>query len=199
MRSLAIAVVVLAFAVCAVAGQNPNVAIYLYTTPTGVGGTNHLTVPPPDGVASVYVCFDHFGPGGGMWLAQWKFLEVPGPDYLDTTNLYATVGGLTIGEPGIGAGCAMVVGPVPVYPDANGVVVLACVRYVTPPEGAGGGTITVVPPDWPEGGVVADADAELDPWRVHTVGLDGLDGNFTWDAVTPVAPASWGLIKALCR
>jgi hypothetical protein len=203
MKGLVTAALVLGLAIPAVAGQNPYVAIYLYSTSTGIGGTNHLPSPPPETNASVYVCFDHFGPfangvGGGMLLAQWRFLEVPGPEYLDTMNLYAGVGGLTIGVPGVAPGCAMTVGPT-VYPDANGVIVLARVRYTTPLKTARGGTITVVPPDWPEGGVVADANIELDYWRVHSVEVDGLSGNFVWDEVSPVEARSWGSIKALYR
>jgi hypothetical protein len=94
MKSVLVALVVLAFALPAVAGQNPWVQIYLYTTSSGIGGTNWTASPAPGANKSVYVCFDHFGPmgmgNGGMYGASWRFIEVPGPTYLSSTNQYAT-------------------------------------------------------------------------------------------------------------
>jgi hypothetical protein len=208
MKNVLIALIVLALAIPAIAGQNPRVAIYLYTTSTGIGGTNYKATPGAGANTSVYVCFDHFGVGGGMYGASWQFAEVPGPSYLSTTNQFAGVGGLTIGDPGSAPGCAMTVGAVPVYPNANGVIVLARVRYETPEELTRGGSITVIP-HGSDGKAVADANNALDFWCVHSVAYNGLSGHFGWDDTpvpdgdcvppSPVENATWGSIKALYR
>jgi hypothetical protein len=215
MRNVLIALIVLALAVPAFATQNPWVGLYLYTTSSGIGGTNWKASPGAGSNTSVYVCFDRFGPmglgDGGMYAAQWLFHEVPGPDYMNTTNQFVGVGGLTIGTPGIAPGCAMTVGPTPVYPNANGIIVLARIRYETPDAGAArGGYIEVLPYSAGDGGVVADANNMLDDWCVHSIAANGLSGHFGWDApptidgdcppiTTPVEEASWGSIKALYR
>jgi hypothetical protein len=209
MKSAVVVIAVLAvFAVPAFAGMNPNVAIFLYTTSTGVGGTNHKASPAPGSNTSVYVCFDRFGAGGGMLGAQFALLEVPGPNYLSTTNQFAGVGGLTLGTPGEAPGCAMTTGLV-VFPDANGIVVLARIRYETPEEGAPrGGYIDVIPYSAGDGPVVGDQNSAYDTWCVHSVAANGLSGHFGWDDTVPndgdctivaVEPASWGSIKALYR
>jgi hypothetical protein len=194
-------------------GVNPHAAIYLYTTSTGVGGANWKASPAPGSNTSVYVCFDQFGPngdgvGGGMSAAQWLFNEVPGPDYMNVTNQFTGVGGLTIGVPGTAPGCTMTVGPTPVYPDATGVIVLARVRYETPEAGAPrGGYIQIIPYSAGDGPVVVDQNNELNGYCVHSVAYNGLSGHFGWDAAptvdgnctSPVEAASWGSIKALYR
>lgn len=202
MRHTAIAVLILTLALPAVAGQNPDVGIYLYSTSTGVGGTNHKPSPLPGGSTSVYVCFDHFGPGGGFRGARWSYLDVPGPEYFFTQNLYDGVGGVTWGDPRDPGGITMTTPTV--YPDANGVVVLARARYETPEELVRGGKITLIP-----GGVVMDASGSSDWWCVHTTWNDGLSGNWYWDdgaadegdcgGVTPVESSSWGSIKVLYK
>jgi hypothetical protein len=208
MRNVLIALIVLALAVTAFAGQNPNVAIYLYTTSSGIGGTNWTASPSGGGVKSVYVCFDHFGVGGGMYGASWRFIEVPGPDYMSSTNQFAGVGGLTIGDPGSAAGIAMTVGPAAVYPNVNGIIILGRIRYTVEGDPPGGGSITVVP-HATDGRAVADAQNQLDYWCVHSVAYNGLSGNFGWDAPptidgnctqpSPVQNETWGSIKALYR
>jgi len=209
MKNVLIALIVLALAIPAIAGQNPGVGLYLYTTSTGIGGFNYKATPAAGSNTSVYVCFDTFGVGGGMYAAQWLFNEVPGPSYMSTTNQFNGVGGLTIGTPGQSPGCSMTVGPVPVYPNANGIIVLARIRYETPEELTRGGYIEVLPYAAGDGGVVADANNMLDEWCVHSVAFNGLSGHFGWDAPptidgdcheqSPVESATWGAIKALYR
>ena len=192
-------VLALAFAVPAVAGQNLNIAMYLYSSATGVGGTNHLPTPAPGTVADVFVCLDDFGPGGGMLGAQWRFVEAPGPAYESITNLRAALGGLTLGVPNDATGIAMTTGPA-VYPNANGVVVLARAHYRSPESGApAGGSIHIVPYVGYDGGVVMDVNNNYDVWREHTVLYDGISSHFTWDPASPVQVGSWGSIKALYR
>ena len=209
MRNVLIALIVLALAIPAMAGQNPGVQIYLYTTSTGLGGFNYKATPAEGANTSVYVCFDHFGVGGGMYAANWLFNEVPGPDYMSVTNQFVAVGGLTIGVPGLAPGCSMTVGAVPVYP-VNGVVVLARVRYETPEPARAGGYIEVLPYAAGDGPIVADANNELDVWCVRSIatGTEPISGHFGWDGpppidgdcvISPVEQETWGSIKALYR
>jgi len=192
------------FAVPAVAGQNPNIGMYLYSTSTGVGGTNHALLA---GVGTVYVCLDTFGPGGGYQGANFRIQEV-GPTVIATTNMFTGVGGLTLGTPNTSPGCSMTTGAV-AYPDGNGVSVLASLLYA----GAGAGSITLIsygnPPDVPLNRNVSDANFQYDQWCVHSLAVNGLSGNWGWDPtvpvdgdcepISPVESATWGSIKALYR
>ena len=215
MKRLLISLLVLAFAIPAVAGMNPHVAIYLYTTSTGVGGTNHKATPAAGSNTSVYVCFDRFGPlgdgvGGGMLLGQFQINKVGGPDFMSVTNLFESVGGLIIGNPHVAPGISMTTGPV-AYPSANGVIVLARIRYETPEAGARvGGYLQIIDYSAGDGSVVFDQNSEMDPWCVHSaLSSGGVSGNFGWDdetipdgdcpVISPVSSATWGSIKALYR
>ncbi len=215
MKNVLVALIVLvAFAIPAIAGQNPYAGIYLYTTSTGLGGTNHKATPAAGSNTSVYVCFDRLGPlgdgvGGGILLGQFQILKVGGPDYMSTTNQFSGVGGLIIGEPHVAPGISMTTGPLAT--PVNGVVVLARIRYETPEEGArAGGYLQIVDYSAGDGSVVFDANSDMDEWCVHSVLANTLSGNFGWDTETipdgfcepiinPVAPATWGSIKALYR
>jgi hypothetical protein len=103
----------------------------------------------------------------------------------------------------------MTVGPTPVYPNANGIIVLGRIRYQTPRDRPSrGGSITLVF-HAADGRAVVDANNELDFWCVHDVAMNGLSGNFGWDAPptidgdcwwpSPVEDATWGSIKAMYR
>jgi hypothetical protein len=203
-RAVVLLVVLALCAAPALAGQNPDIALYLYSTNTGVGGTNHAVLA---GVGYVYVCLDTFGPGGGMQGANFRIQEV-GPAVLATTNLFAGVGGLTLGTVNVAPGVSMTTGPV-AYPSANGVVVLASLLYA----GAGPGSITLMsygnPPNVPLNRNVSDANFQYDQWCVHSLVRPGLSGNWGWDPtvppdgdcqpISPVEDATWGSIKALYR
>jgi len=193
----------------AVAGQNPNIRIFLNALSAGTGN-NWTTTPVEGSNKSVYVCFDNFGVGGGMYAAQFHMMPVGGPDYLSTANQFVGVGGLTIGEAVGAPGAAMTVGPVPVYPGASGIIVLARVRFETPePPMRDGGYIMLVDYSAGDGNVVADADNMLDTWCVKSVAYGGVSGHFGWDAPppvdgdceepNPVESTTWGSIKALYK
>jgi len=211
MKNVLIALIVLAFAIPAIAGQNPNVGIFLTSSSTGAPtGVNNKPTPAPGAGQNIYIAFDHFGGGGGMLAAQWMFQVVGGPDtYAGPTNQFAAVGGLTIGyNPAIAPGISMTTGPA-AYPNANGVVVLGRVRYETAELARVGGFIKIIPYAAGDGGVVSDANNELDAWCVHSVVYNGMSGNWGWDSEpipdgdcappSPVESATWGSIKALYR
>jgi hypothetical protein len=208
MKRLLIALLVVAFAIPAIAGQNPNVGIFLTSSSTGAPtGVNHKPTPPPGTPQNVYVAFSHLG--GGMLAAQWMFQTVGGPAFDSTTNQFGAVGGLTIGfNPAVAPGVSMTTGPA-AYPNANGVVVLGKITYMDPEASRVGGYIRIVAYGAGDGGVVSDANNMLDPWCVHSVVFNGMSGNWGWDsepipdgncaAPSPVESATWGSIKALYR
>ncbi|MBM3307310.1 MAG: hypothetical protein FJY74_03205 [Candidatus Eisenbacteria bacterium] len=194
----------------AVAGQNPDIRIFLNASSAGTG--NNWTTSPAEGTnKSVYVCFDNFGPGGGMYAGQFHMLPVGGPNYLSTTNQFAAShGGLTIGEAVVPPGASMTVGPLPQYPGASGIIVLARVRFETPEPMRDGGYIMLVTYSAGDGNVVADANNQLDVWCIKSIANGGVSGHFYWDTEpvgfpdgtcieTPVETQSWGAIKALYR
>ncbi|MBM3307312.1 MAG: hypothetical protein FJY74_03215, partial [Candidatus Eisenbacteria bacterium] len=62
MKNVLIAVMVVALAATAFAGQNPNIRSFLNASSAGTGN-NWTTSPVPGANKSVYVCFDNFGAG----------------------------------------------------------------------------------------------------------------------------------------
>jgi len=210
MKRVVLLIIVLALcAGSAFGGQNPSVAIFLSSSSTGApSGTNNRPTPAPGSGQNIYVCFDTFGVGGGMLAAQWMFEVVGGPDtYAGPTNMFAAAGGLIIGyDPAISPGISMTTGPAQ-FPNVNNVVVLARVRYETAELGRTGGYIRIIPYAAGDGGVVSDANNELDTWCVHSVAYNAMSGNWGWDSepipdgtcTSPVRPQSWGAIKALYR
>jgi len=207
-RFAIVAVLLVALVSPAPGGLNPHVAIYLYSTSTGTGGTNHLAAPAPGQSTTLYVCFDQFGPGGALWCASWKFLEVGCPQYVDATNLFAGVGGQTLGVPGDGMGMVMNTGPNPAYPNANGVLVLAGIRYRTVEDPPDYGSITLIPHE-SDGRAVLDQYGSIDEWCVHSTVCNGLSGNWYWGVgvaadgdcacASSTQRATWGAIKGLYR
>jgi len=193
MKHLLISLMVLALAIPALAGQNPDIALFLTTDATGQTDVN--TTDPGD--FYVYVCFDGFGPGGGMLGAAFTLTKTFSGYQLEATNL---LGGLAVGSPEAGwaiatAGdCSMPVG---------GVVVAASLHYLA----LGPGTITVGPHPT-DGPAVADCNNDLDFFCVHSIAVNGVAGNFgvgedapdgDCEPVDPVEDATWGSIKALYR
>ncbi len=192
MKHLLISLMIVALAIPAFAGTNPDVALFLTTDATGATAVN--THDPGD--FYVYVCFDGFGAGGGMLGAAFTLSKTFSGYQLEANNL---LGGLAVGSPDAGwaiatAGdCAMPVG---------GVVVAASLHYLA----TGVGTITVLPHPT-DGAAVADCNNDLDFFCVHSVEANGVSGNFGvgMDAPNgdclpnPVEDSSWGSIKALYR
>jgi hypothetical protein len=207
MKRAILTIMVLALcAVSALAGENPNVQIFLTSSSTAApSGVNHKPTPAPGVPQNVYVAFDHMD--GGMLAAQWFFEVTGGPAFDSTTNQFGAVGGLTIGyDPSASPGVSMTTGPA-VYPNVNGAIVLAKITYMDPEMSRPGGYIRVLTYAAGDGGVVADANNDIDTWCVRSVAISGTSGNWGWDdevipdgtCGSPVEAHSWGAIKALYR
>jgi hypothetical protein len=200
MKNVLIALVVLAVAATAYAGQNPNIAAYLVDNATGIG--NNQVCPAVNGMFNVYLCFDRFGEGGGTIGCAFLWTRTFSGFRLSLTNL---LGGLTIGDPEVAPGYAMLsASSLPVYPNADGIVVAATAMYMyigTP------GTL-VLGPHGVDGAKVLDANGVADYFCVHSVLYPGTSGHFGVCATPPdgdcepesaVESSSWGTIKALYR
>jgi len=205
MKKLLIALLVLAFALPALADQNPYLAIFCDADmDTGTAPVTEIC-PDPNGMFDVYVCFDRFGPlgdgvGGGMLGAAFLFDRTFGGIKLTQVNM---LGGLGFGDVEVD-GWAITAGADCQFPDASGVLVAASVGYLylgTP------GTITILahPVD---GAVGSDCDNLFDTWCVPSTVSHGFDGHFgvctappsgDCQPVSPVEDATWGAIKALYR
>jgi hypothetical protein len=205
MKKLLIVLLVLAFALPALADQNPYLAIFLDSdNDTGTAPVTQIC-PPPNAAFDVYVCFDRFGPagdgvGGGMLGAAFMFERTFGGFKLAQTNL---LGGLDFGDVEAG-GWAITAGANCVFPDATGIVIAASVSYLylgVP------GTITILahPVDGPVG---SDCDNLLDTWCVPSTVSHQFDGHFgvcmappsgDCEPISPVEDATWGAIKSLYR
>jgi len=198
MKRLLVALAILALAVPALAGQNPDIAAYIVDNATGIG--NNQVCPAVNGMFNVYLCFDNFGEGGGTIGCAFLWTRTFSGFRLSLTNL---LGGLTIGDPEVAPGYAMLsASSLPVYPNADGIVVAATAMYMyigTP------GTL-VLGPHGVDGAKVLDANGVADYWCVHSVVLNGSAGHFgvcvappDGDCASPVERATWGSIKALYR
>jgi hypothetical protein len=203
MTRLAIVLMLAALASPVLAGQNPDIAIFLNTQESGEG-TNEIC-PAPGEIFDVYVCFDRFGPDGGLWAARFRF---------DRTfdGIFSTVltllGGLAFCSDLETTGCELWAANECAYPAANGVRAVAIVEYVYM---GSPGTITVEG-HADLGNTTLDCDFAEDPWCVASIASHGFSGHFgvcmpppearapdCQPIVTPVEDGSWGTIKSLYR
>jgi len=205
MKRLLIVLLIVGFAVPALADQNPYLAIFCDADMDTGNDVVTEICPAPNASFDVYVCFDRFGPtgdgtDGGMLGAAFLFDRTFAGFKLAQANM---LGGLDFGDVET-TGWAITAGANCQFPDANGVVVAAAVTYLylgTP------GTITILahPVD---GAVGSDCDNLLDTWCIPSTVSHGFDGNFgvcmappsgDCQPVSPVEDATWGAIKALYR
>ncbi len=195
MRVLLMLLVLLAAAVQAPAGQNPDIRVSLdFDPPNGVH-----RVDDPVNPLRVYVVCDCFGANGGLSGAVVSFERTFGAaGYQQVALITAPHGSFgDVEDPYMGWVMASVEC---VYPDAAGVVLIGYVDYwyIGPP-----GYLRIVPPDL-EGGLVADCDVEVDEYCVFMnagVGVDPPPGDPDCEcgSIVPVEEGSWGAIKAIYR
>ncbi len=155
MRRLLLALLAMFVAVGVIqAGQNPDINIFIEFD----NGENRID-PVTNQFFSAYVCFENFGPGGGMTAAEFRFNRTFGGLKLGETNL---LGGIDLGDPETGDGWT-ISAPSCVFPDAGGVVVAAKVDYLF--QGPAG--IIEVLPHALSGANVNDCFAAVDTWCVR--------------------------------
>ncbi len=184
MRKMVLVVMALLLAAgTAFADQNPDILIGLDSTNPPVG-VNRIDDPATN--FYVYVVFTHFGDGGGLLGASFKFERTFSGFKLTQENL---LGGLDLGDVEGVNGWAITSGANCAYPTGD-VLVAARIQYLWTGTA---GTIQILP-HGQDGSVIADCDNELDVWSTYS--------NFGVNAdapESPVEPTSWTSIKALYR
>lgn len=191
MKYLLIAFVVLAAALTARADQNPNIRIYLDAEPPGYV---HQICPDEGTEFRVWICLDCLD--GGTRGARFWCPKTFGGTRVGEMHF---LGGLALGYVEDSWGGWMVVAGVDcVFPDENGIVVVASLTYLyTGPPG----TLDVAPCG-AEPRATIDCDNLYDWFCVAgNLGVcappnPGEDG---CSCVNPVEEMSWGGIKALFR
>jgi hypothetical protein len=194
MRALLAALMIVACAVTAFAGTNPDVRIYLDVDPPfGV----HEVHPNPGTTFDVYVCLDCLGAGSGTrgtaFLLERSFVGFK----LSQTSL---MGGLDFGDAEVD-GWTLAAGSDCLYPDASGVVCVGVIQYLY--QGPDPGTLDILPHPG-TGREVLDCDFASDFYCVAAnlgVSMPPNPGESGCDCEppAPVEDATWGGIKSLYR
>jgi hypothetical protein len=194
MKYAAILLILATSAAQATAVQSPNIRVFLDADPP-----NHVheICPEPQTVFEVYVCFDCFGPDGGLRGAVLAFARTFGGFKLGQFNLLPD--GLEIGDPEIQPGGWSFVGADCVYPDDSGIVIAASVTYLYTGQP---GTLDVVPAEDQPRKTLDCLFQEDDLFCVRAnlgVCVPPNPGEDCDCAPTSVQAISWGGIKGLYR
>jgi hypothetical protein len=184
---------VLAMAVPAFAGQNPNIRAFISFAPTCPDPYVHRT-EVCSGLVNCYFVLDNFGPDGGMRQVSMTWTTTGfGMAFAAVYNL---PGAQVIGGPDNQTGVGWVVsGDSCVYPNECGIVVVLNQPYFV----TGPGTITITP-NPVDGTLVTDCDFDADFYCVLANGglcMDPPAGDCP--PPSPVEDSTWGSIKALYR
>ena len=203
MRSILIALLIVALAVPVFAAQNPDIRVYLDFDAEGAG-VHQMANPGMFEPFDVYVVLDCFGDGGGTRGLGFTFERDADLNAIIGTPVNF-LGGLSNGNPesptASDGGCNMLAGADCVYPDANGVVVCGKVPYT---YGMGAGYIKIGPNEI-SGRQVLDCDfADDDLFCVYAhCAIDEAppagDPDCDCEPPSPVEDSTWGSIKALYR
>jgi hypothetical protein len=199
MKRALLSLLLIAFiAMPVLAGQNPDIRIYLDVDPPN---KIHEIHPTASATFDVYVCMDCFSADGGTrgtaFLLQRTFTGFK----LSQTSL---LGGLDFGDAETDPGWTLAAGADCVYPGAEGVVCIARIQYLylgVP------GTLNLHPHGLVEPGTgseVLDCDFASDFYCIYAnlgvsappdPGEDGCD----CEPPQPVEDSTWGGIKSLYR
>ncbi len=200
MKRLLVVLMVAALAAPAFAGQNPDLAMFLDLDNDTANVPVNEVCPAVNETFVAYVCFDSFGPNGGLLGAAFLFQRTFAGFKLLQLNLMP---GLDFGDVEVD-GWAITAGADCQYPDENGVLVAASIQYLY--LGAPG-TITIAPHPI-DGNSAADCNNELDFWCVHSIDGNVVSGHLgvcmtppdgDCAPISPVEDATWGGIKSLYR
>jgi len=180
----------------AMAGENPDIQIYLEADPPNF---IHEVHPEPSATFDVYVCLTCFGPDGGTRGTAFLLTRTFGGFKLSQTS---TMGGLDFGDAETDPGWTLAAGADCVYPDAADVVVVGVLQYLyTGPAG----TLDILPHGLVEPGTgreVLDCNFDSDFYciRAHLgVSAPPNAGEGCECPSNPVNETTWGRLKAMYR
>jgi hypothetical protein len=201
MTKVLVALMIVALAVPAFAGGNPDIRVWLDLDENG-GGVHRI-----DGLGlfetfNVYIVLDCFGDGSGTRGLGFRF-EKDADLNASATGITNLLGGQTLGSnPESADGVTLVAGTDCVYPDVNGIVVAGYVEYT---YGMGAGYINMLGDHPVSGRQVLDCDYNDDDLYcivAHVaVGEDPQPGepDCECEPPSPVEDSTWGSIKALYK
>ena len=193
MKCVLISLMVLAMAVPAFAGENPNVRAFISFAPDCPDPYVHRT-ETLGGVVDIYVVLDCFGDGGGVRTLSCSFTTSGfGMAFAPTYFLPAAQ---VIGGPDHVDGW-VIASPECTYENECGVVVVLNQPYFV----SGAGTV-VLGPNPVDGQMVVDCNFDADLFCVLANGglaMDGPAGDAGCICIVPVEDATWGSIKSLYR
>ena len=191
MKRALIVLVVLAMAVPAFAGQNPDARVFVTFAMDCPDPYVHYTAAT-SGLVNCYMLVDGFGDGGGMSTIslQWTTTGF-GMAFAAT---YYLPGAQVIGGPDHVDGLWVIAGDECVYPNACGVVAVLNQPYFV----SGAGTIVLSPNDT-EGLLLVDCNVDVDEICVLANGGLGMEAPEGSCEASPVEDATWGSIKSLYR
>jgi len=208
MKRALIALTVLALAVPAFAGVNPNVRMFVTTDPTG------YVHSAPDAVAGsvvpVYVCLDclgDYGEGGGITGVSLALdFQCSGfANSVDITGFHPSAQ-TVLGGPDDLANGWVIAAPECVEPGPEGIICVALVNWFYFEIGAPTvpGDVVILPSPF-DGAAVVDCNNDLDFFCVLSHGAIGQevvtpgDEDCDCEEQSPVEDSTWGAIKALYR
>jgi hypothetical protein len=167
----------------AVAGQNPDLSVFLDADDNTANAVDNRVDPAVATVFDVYVCFDRFGHNGGLVGVTLRLERTFGGFLLGATNLLE---GLVLGDfDDIEADGWVIATPGDcAYPDEAGVVVALELQYLyLGPTGS-----LQVQPHVNEGAVAVDCDFDEDTWSVATLASHGFYGTMGVNQDAPEPP-----------
>jgi hypothetical protein len=195
MKHVLVAMMVLAMAVPAFAGENPNAVVFVSFAPDCPDPYVHTTDFTGMGMYDAYVCVGCFGDGGSIRALSFSMAYTGGlsPMLPDYSVFDATAQGT--GGPGgdwlIGAGVC-------VAPNACGIVTVVRQQFFA----GGPGTISLGASSI-DGKMVVDCNFDADFFCVcgnGAIGMDAPAGDEGCDCLpSPVEDSTWGTIKSLYR
>lgn len=195
-----IALMVLALAVPAVAGMNPDVRAFVTYDPADYGFCSY---PAGGSIATFYLAFDCFGEGGGLTGVSFV-VDVTASGFTagaaDVTIFHPDAQTVIGGPDNLTQGW-VIAAPECVLPDpVTGIIVVAAVPWYY--LGTPGDILILANPV--DGKATVDCNNDLDFFCVLSHGGMGQEPSVAGDEnceceVSPVEDATWGSIKSLYR
>lgn len=196
MKHVLVAIVILAVAIPAFAGENPNAVVFVTFDPACPAPYNHVIPFSGAGMVDSYVCVGGFGEGGGI--RALSFSMVASAMLSPMLPDYSVFDATAQGSGGPGGGDWLIGASVCVYPNECGIVTVVRQPFFA----MGAGTITIGPSSV-DGKMVVDCQFDADQFCVCANGAIGMDpvlGDEDCQCEgSPVEPSTWGSIKSLYR
>jgi hypothetical protein len=203
MKRVLIALAVLALAVPAFAGMNPQIRAFITMDPASSAIEDAVAMPAASSVANFYLCFDCFGDGGGLTAVS-LVLDVRAGGFVAGSadvSIFGPGAQTVIGGPDNLTNGWVIAVPQCEFPGPEGILCVALVPWFY--TGPAGDIVILAHPF--DGKATVDCNNDLDFFCVYHNGAFGqpigTPGDEDCDCLPPnaVEDQTWGGIKALYR